>query len=135
MNDVLDKIAPVVFLIVILLDARQGHGQQRGEFGRLLVSSLHKKNMLAARPGAKRLIGIAVPHKALRSWKRIQHVTDSLTSPILPRSLQAMIGHRFIDHTDGAVDGLPHLMDDALEKPVRHTVTSPLSNYFPESFP
>ena len=90
--------------------------------------------MLAARPGAKRLIGIAVPHKSLRSGKRFSRY--GLADLPDPSQIAAGDdGHRFIDHTDGAVDGLPHLMDDALEKPVRHTVTSPLSNYFPESFP
>ena len=113
-NHVLDKIAPVVLLIVILLDAGQRHRQQRRKFGGLLVGTLDKQDMLGTGTGPKRLIGIpTLDEKLLRreglSRHGVGHFADS------PKITAGDNGQRFIDHTDGPVDRFPHLMHDTLK--------------------
>ena len=116
-NDIFDKIAPVVLFIIILLDAGQGHRQQRRELGRLVIRALHKQDVLGAGTGTERLIRIAaLDEQVLRGKGLGRHSIGHLADP--PEIAAGDDGQRFINDTNGAVNGLPHLMDNTLKKPV-----------------
>ena len=113
-DNVFDKVATVIFFVVILFDARERNRQQRGKLARLFVGTLHEQDVLRTRPGSKRLVGIAVLHKGFLQGKgfggnRIGN---------LPNASQITAGnngHSLIDNAYRAVNRLPHLMNDALK--------------------
>ena len=116
-DDVFDKVAPVVLLVVILLDAVEGHGQDFDIFLGLRVLAGHKHGVLRAGTAAEGLEAVFI---------RLEHVyrshllwRDFLAD--LPNLPQLAAGDDYgglIHNADGTVDGITHLVDDTLKQSV-----------------
>ena len=119
-DHVLDKVAAIILFIIILLDAGKRDRHQRGKAGGLLVGALHEHDILAVRAVAERLVGAGVQNKRLGrgegfGGQRRHNLADA--AQIAARD----DGHSLVDHADGAVNRILHLMDDTLEESVRHS--------------
>ena len=116
-NHVLDKVAAVVLLIVILLDAVQRDGKQAAYRAASGIVAGDEHRVFRTRTAAEGLIGVAVEHKRRRrrhdfSRNALVHLADA-------SQLAARNDHRgFVNDADCAVNGVAHLMDDALEQSV-----------------
>ena len=116
-DDVFDKVAPVVLLVVVLLDAVEGHGQDFDIFLGLRVLAGHKHGVLRAGTAAEGLEAVFI---------RLEHVyrshllwRDFLAD--LPNLPQLAAGDDYgglIHNADGTVDGITHLVDDTLKQSV-----------------
>ena len=97
-DDVFDKVAPVVLLVVILLDAVQRDRKQADVFRRLGIIAGDEHRVFRTRTAAEGFIRIVAGDLKLYSsvWNTSTEaissgVISSQTSPIFPSSLQAMI--------------------------------------------
>ena len=116
-NDVLDKIIPVIFFIIILLDGQQGNGQNATEFCGQLIGSFYKNRIIRLDSGAERLIGISVLDKNFIPIYRIQG--DIVIVPANFGQVAAGNYHsRVVNDTDNPINGIPHLMYYTLKQSV-----------------
>ena len=113
-DHILDEVVAVVLFIIILLDAGQCHCQDPAVPGGHLVRALHKDCEFRLGLGAERLVGISVPNKLILVFAHIQH--EILTGFANAGEIAAG-NHRcgIIHNADHTVDGIPHLVDDALK--------------------
>ena len=118
-DHVLDEVPPVVLLVVVLLDAVEGHRQNAHEFLGLGVVAGHEDGIFRTGPVAEGFVGVlgGLQHLGVR-----EHLGGCLLAHLADLA-QLAAGDNdggLIDHADGAVDGIPHLMDDPLEQSIRH---------------
>ena len=111
---ILDEVVAVILLVIILLDAGQCHSQNAAVPGSHFVRALHKDRKLRLGLGTERLVGISIPHKQILIFPHVQH--EIFTG--LPDASEIAAGDNgssIVHNADHTVDGIPHLVDNALE--------------------
>ena len=125
-NDILDKIAAVVFFIVVLLDAGKGDTEHAAHFSRQVIAAGNKHGILRLHLGAKGLVGNAVPDEQLVIFAQIRR-QKIVRLADLGQVAAGNDGGALINDADHAVHSIPHLINQALEQTVRHKTTPLLS--------
>ena len=121
-NDIFDKIAAVIFFVVILLDILQGDGEHPADFGRQVIGAGDKNGVLRPHFGAKGLIGDPIPDKQVVVLPQVDS-QEIIGLPDLGQIAASDNGGIFVHHANGTVDGIPHLVYKPLEQSVRHNAT------------
>ena len=122
-NNVLDEVAAVVLLVIILLDGGEGNSQNVGIAGGKLICTLNENCIFGMGMTAEGLIGIACGCKAFGIGNLLGK--NALANLTAAGKVTAGDGNtRIVNNTDGAVDGIAHLMNYSLEKSVRHRISS-----------
>ena len=118
-HHILDKVGLVELLVVILLDALEADGQQRGELARSLVSAFHEDGIIVMLCAGELLIGVAIPHEAVSGRQTLCHkALAHLADQIQLRAGDDSAG--LIHHADHTVDRVLHLVDHALKYSIGH---------------
>ena len=125
-NDILDKIAAVVFFIVVLLDAGKRDAEHAAHFGRQVIAAGNKHGILRLHLGAKGLVGNAVPDEQLVIFAQIRR-QKIVRLANLGQVAAGNDGGALINDADHAVHSIPHLINQALEQTIRHKTTPLLS--------
>ena len=121
-DHVLDEVAPVVFLVVVLLDVIQRHGQDAHELGGLRVGALHEHGILRPGLSPEGLEGVPPGEEDLAVGELLRG--DPLADLPNPPQLTAGNDHRrLVNDAQRPVDGIPHLMDDPLKQTIGHNAT------------
>ena len=118
-DDVLHEVAAVVFLVVELLDAAEGNGQDAGILLGEFIFPVDKDGVLMTHSGVEGQVGRTVEDDGI---VRIENIGNQ-GLVLLPDALEFAAGDNgagLIDDTDGAVDGVSHLVNDTLEKSIGH---------------
>ena len=120
-HNAFNEVVAVVLFIVVLLDAGKGNGEDGSVAGSHLVGAFHENGVIRLDVGPEGFVGVAVPDENVVGVAKIRRIVVT-AGPDLRQIAAGDDGRRFIDHADHTVDGVPHLMDNALEKTIGHNI-------------
>ena len=117
LNDIFDKVAAVIFFVIILLDAGKGDRHNRRVFFGKLIVALDEYGIFGVHMRSERFISIAVDNRRLAVLEHRRHFRRKH----FPDSSEFTAGNhctRLINHADCPVNGIGHLMHNGLKKSV-----------------
>ena len=113
-HHVLDEVVPVVLFVVILLDVGKGDCHDACILGSVFVHALHEYGVIRRHPGAKGLVGVAVPDEDLVGVAQIQR-NKLICGADLRQVAAGDDGCSIIHNANHSVNGIAHLVNQPLK--------------------
>ena len=124
--NILDEIAAVILFIVVLLDAGERDAEHPAHLGGQIIGAGNEHRVFGFHLGAKGLVGDAIADKQFVIFAQFRR-QKIVRLANLGQIAAGNDGRAFIDHANHTVNGIAHLINQALEQTVRHKTTPLLS--------